>query len=112
MSGTETVKITTARMTDTLSVVVTGVDRTRAPRRVRGGLLVPVAQSVLQETGPDVASTQIVKRARIDSRLSIKRNQAWRAKQHVLSASNEDGDKSYQFMRDWLERVKDQNPAQ
>ncbi|CAK4335522.1 unnamed protein product, partial [Aphanomyces euteiches] len=66
-------------------------DRIRAPNRVRGAVLVPVAEEGVKISSTDASSQVIVKKSKTDYRLTAYRMQAWRSKQKVLSVSLDEG---------------------
>ncbi|KAH9079831.1 hypothetical protein Ae201684P_007507 [Aphanomyces euteiches] len=91
----DTVKITSVDNSHASELVDIHTDRIRAPNRVRGELLVPVAEEVMKISSTDASSQVIVKKSKTDYRLMASRMQAWRAKQKVLSASLDEGKESY-----------------
>jgi hypothetical protein len=101
ISGTEAAEITAFNCEHGLVHVVTGVDRKRAPQRVRSTLIAPIAAAVLESAERSVKSSQIAKRARLEGRIKITRRQAWRAKRAVIDASDGDGKDSYKFFKDY-----------
>ncbi|CAK4457215.1 unnamed protein product [Aphanomyces euteiches] len=88
-------KITSVDNSHASELVDIHTDRIRAPNRVRGELLVPVAEEVMKISSTDASSQVIVKKSKTDYRLMASRMQAWRAKQKVLSASLDEGKESY-----------------
>ncbi|KAH9131722.1 hypothetical protein LEN26_007644 [Aphanomyces euteiches] len=91
----DTVKITSVDNSHASELVDIYADRIRAPNRVRGALLVPVAEE----------------KSKTDYRLTASRMQAWRAKQKVLSASLDEGKESYKYLQDWLHQMKISYPS-
>lgn len=111
VGGTEMARVTRFEDQHSLAYTVIGVDRQRAPQRVRTTLLTPIADAVLEMANVGVKSSQIRKKAKTDHRLDITNHQAWRAKSKAINQSIGDGRQSYKYMSDWLSKMKESNPG-
>lgn len=109
--GSETVRVTRFNGNHAITHVVPGIDRERAPNRVRGSLLVPIATAVLSVADVGVKSSQIVKKARAEAMFEVGAHQAWRAKRAAIDISEGDGKKSYMYMQDLLNKMEEVNPG-
>ncbi|KAH9118536.1 hypothetical protein AeMF1_008361 [Aphanomyces euteiches] len=71
--NSDTVKITSADNTHSSELVDVYATRKRALNRIRGSLLVPVADEVMRISSSDTSTQVIVKKSKVDHRLSANR---------------------------------------